>query len=530
MTRGIGLSFYVFLLKVALKVMSSSAWVTLSDTWEIGTVRAIMALLVNVLCVAGSWAVAYGCWKTGALEAARSARTRLPALVSLGGIGDVIDVVPLLFSTRLGVVLRTRLVIQVVLVVLLSVAGILSGPIARFTTQPGLEIRQANVSGWLPTTTVLAVPGMVVQWTTTMERLDSAGFPHDQLLDFFPDVGTDWKYRASEWNSSWSASCQWTDQTVIQLNATGNSTDDILDQFPTFRGVFPPEYFTPAYNRSLHWSCRYTRGKVYDAQLFLLFQSFHPGASYTRDNSTGHYRNDMPFNLSIAALNLHNAPAAHDSYVDDSAQILTPGPVEKASYTIATCALKRTDDSTEVAANSNIAFPWAPFITSSVTRGLIDFYKPKLMEQSHAGGGVPLPSGRDLFRFYQTYLVRKDTAFKHVVWRKLSVDTPTVEVVVAVLVVFLMYTVFLCAGVFWLVVVWRLPGHILIPRSKIEWMIQGVKEAGRQEADPSFLDNSRSRSEDLIGAFYGQTSGGQLGITSRTIRKPGEGVRREVQA
>jgi len=451
--------------------MSAGAWVTLSDSWEIGTVRAVFALLVNVFCVGGSWAVAYFYWKTGALEVVKSTRTRLPAITSLDGMGDIIDLVPLLFS-KLGTGLRIRLLTQVVLVLSLSVVAIFSGPLARFATQQGAEIRLMNSTGWLPTGDVFSnVGGFLVQWNNTVERLNSAGFPYNQLLDFLPDLDLDWKYRESEWNSSWAASCEWTDRAPIQLEATGNHTLDILEQFPAAKTIFPPDCLTPAYNMSQRWAAHASSDKVYDALLFLLFQSYHQNISYELDETTGHYHNDMPFNLTMAAFHLHDAPSASKDFIDST--LFGAGPVGESHYSLATCAVRRIRHN-----DHQVAFPWSPFITSSAVVALTEFYQPGLTEQSFAGGHVYLPSGSDLFRFYQTYLVRKDTVQKLVVRRRISVAVPTVELAVAALVVFIVCALLLCAGLLWFGIVRRLPPGVVIPRSKMQWIMQGVKEAG----------------------------------------------------
>jgi len=72
-------------------------WISLSSNWDLGTVRAVLALLINVFCVGGIWSVAYIFWKKSALKIpSTKASTSLLSLFFPSGIGDVVDTIPLL--------------------------------------------------------------------------------------------------------------------------------------------------------------------------------------------------------------------------------------------------------------------------------------------------------------------------------------------------------------------------------------------------------------------------------------------------
>ena len=482
--------------------------------------RAVLSLLINVLCAAGSWTVAYAFWKVGALEVGRSARTKLARLVSLAGIGDVVDIVPLLFL-EMRSELRTKLMLQGLVVIILSTTAIVSAPIAHWATRPGSQFPQTNVSGWIPTNNILSSSGFLVLWNTTIERLNSAGFPYDQLPDFLPDNSVDWKYRASEWNSSWSASCRWTNRTAIQLEATGIYHDgDVFGLIPGIKSVFPAEYFTGAYNISQEVIRRFAWGRVADAIAFFFFQSYSE-AEYKRNNDTGRYQNSAPFNLTLAAFHLRNASISSNSGDPmDVEHAFGPGPISQAWYTVATCEIKlaRTDLSREE--RDHIVFPWAPTNGGSTVGAISSFYKAGLQEQSYAGGEVYIPSGPDLFRFYQTYLISKDSSYKTTVWRQLSASVETVELAVPLLAMLVLYMFLLCAGLAWFVVVKKLPDTLSVPRSKIDWMMQGGREAAEGRTGARLEGDSWTQLRlDFSRAEYGGTESDERKIRPcQTIR------------
>lgn len=71
--------------------------------------------------------------------------------------------------------------------------------------------------------------------------------------------------------------------------------------------------------------------------------------------------------------------------------------------------------------------------------------------------------------------------------RVISVAIPTVELSVPVLVVFLLYAVLIGLAAFWFVVIKRIPSEASVPRTKIEWMAQGMRESSSREVDASYL-------------------------------------------
>jgi len=77
-------------------MMSDYYWLTLPESWDIGNVRATLAFLISFFCAGGVWVFAYAAWKHGAIQASRASQAKVMSLLSLGGLGEVFDVIPLL--------------------------------------------------------------------------------------------------------------------------------------------------------------------------------------------------------------------------------------------------------------------------------------------------------------------------------------------------------------------------------------------------------------------------------------------------
>ena len=137
------------------------------------------------------------------------------------------------------------------------------------------------------------------------------------------------------------------------------------------------------------------------------------------------------------------------------------------------------------------------------------YYQAPLTEQSFRKQPIYHPSGQDLFRFYQAYLATKDVQDYESAERVISVAVPTVELSVPVLAVFLIYLVMIGLAGFWFTVVKRLPTGAFVPRTKVEWMAQGMRESLGREVDVSYL-----------GAGWDQIQAGLRDAKIVTVRDP----------
>lgn len=294
-------------------------------------------MIINFLCVIGIWVVAYSTWKVGAIKLYRSHKssTKLLSLYSPTGLGEVLEIIPLLRGS-LGVRLLMHLLIPGAIIAILSTVAIISAPIARYSTRVGIWTEPKLVSGTLATHSHRSINDALVKWNNTIERFNSAGLPLNQLMDFLPDNTIDWKYSEPEWNNSWSASCHWSERTPIKLYAMGNATSGkIWDIFPGISAVFSGDIRETKYASGMANPGPYRGNLFLDKLLFISLQT-HPNVSF---NATpGFSTNSRPFHFTIAAFHLKNTPA---KIADDGSVTWGTGPVEQSWYTMASCDIER---------------------------------------------------------------------------------------------------------------------------------------------------------------------------------------------
>ena len=138
-------------------------------------------------------------------------------------------------------------------------------------------------------------------------------------------------------------------------------------------------------------------------------------------------------------------------------------------------------------ADWHTAYPWTRDNAPTLDAYSL-FHEARLTQQSFRGETIYHPSGQDLFRLYQAYLVTKDVQDYESAERLISVSVPTVELSVPVLAVFLVYSVLTGLTAIWFVVLKRLPSEAWVPpRTKIEWMAQGMRESSAREVSASYL-------------------------------------------
>jgi hypothetical protein len=148
-------------------------------------------------------------------------------------------------------------------------------------------------------------------------------------------------------------------------------------------------------------------------------------------------------------------------------------------------------------ADWHTAYPWTRD-SAPTLQAYSDFHHARLTEQSFRGENIYHPTGQDLFRFYQAYLVTKDIQDYESAERLISVAVPTVELSVPVLVVFVIYMLLIGLTACWFVVLRRLPSKAWVPRTKIEWMAQGMRESSAREVHVSYLSARWGKIEEEL--------------------------------
>lgn len=496
--------------------------ITLPLTWDLGNVRAVMAFLVSLSCAVGIWLVSHVLWKWAAVAVVKKGdkETRLLSLLTLGGIGDILDIIPLL-RRDLGYWLLIKLVFQCVVIASLSITTIVSGPIARWSTEASTGIVPLPVAGNLAQTTTSTVFQSQVERNETIQRLNKAGFPLDQLLDFVPDNSVDWKYDASQWNSTWSADCELTPDTPISLNVTRpglfarlpRGSDDIGDLLYTVDGLrptFPPGYPSPGRERGSFDFLGLAYGGQQPsawAHIFAYF-SIQPNAGPVfaahpdLDLATINYE---PYNFTMGMVHLRDAPMVRSGTVQT--WDVGVGPIRHSTYCMVSCKLKRVPDGLaerhDIFLDEFTAYPWG--LTADVlVQRWSELYNPILTRahlQDHADA-VELPAPEELLRFFQAVIANKDTT--QPVPGTRVVVVPTVRLSLVSMCTFLVYMGLLLAAYVWSLL-WRLPKGVTVPKTKLEWIMQGVREVGVREMGVPFVEApGKEQRASLRAAMWGK--------------------------
>jgi hypothetical protein len=174
------------------------------------------------------------------------------------------------------------------------------------------------------------------------------------------------------------------------------------------------------------------------------------------------------------------------------------GAIRQAAYTRIDCNLERTYNP-----DGSVRYAY-PDVQEArpIVQAYADYHRPNLVERSLASEAISPPSPHNLFRFYQTYLITKDTQHQYTVPRETTVRIPNVQIWVFLLAVIALVAALILVGLAHYLTVWfsrsRIIGLAPIPDTKLSWMIQSVKEAATATGGdiPNALTNSR-RVDDM---------------------------------
>lgn len=487
-------------------------WVVLSTTWNLGDVRAVLTFIINILCALGIWILAYGSWRWRARKAKRVSTVPLLSLYSISGIGEAVEAI-LMLERKYGIIPPLNSVlVQFVSVTILTVATILSGPIAKFATRYGTVVREVQVPGFLATMDHTSQIGAQVKWNQTVDRLKRAGFPQDQLLDFLPDNQVDWLYEKTQWNSSWALSCKQTPLTTIDLTATGRPADSHFEELRGLRSIFPESVLA-------NWS-NYRRQPAYRAffegdfmkDVFMVWVTSTVPSRSESDTVRIDYNNET-LHMIITALHMKNVPRAMPNA---TGVYFGVGKIERSAYTMADCTISLDP---RFSTNGTLygAYPWTND-TQNIATAFPAFYGAKFIEESIAQGNIFHPSPEDLIRLLQAYMINKDSQYRHSVSRSMSANIRSVEISAPALGILLAYCVVLIIILVCAVIFQFKHGTLNMPRTKMEWVAQAVRESHGHSVDIAAFEKTWTELRmDLSNATFGTVpdlQGGHLGISS----------------
>jgi hypothetical protein len=318
----------------------------------------------------------------------------------------------------------------------------------------------------------------ILQWNTTITSLDQAGFPYNQVLDYLPDSDTrfPWVYKPEEWNNSWMMDCKYTYLTPITLYDTGNCST-FYNEMPGLDDIIPANKYDNGSN-VWYWPASYWEGEnpsmIKDTLISVIGWKF---SDY--DNTT-----DIPYGMTItlASIHLHEHPGQMNG---SSSCAFGTGNVTSASYTRIECDLRRLVHKNVF----NIAYPDTDYIIY-VAGGLNDFHRARLPQESISNSGITVPTPQDLVRFFQAYLITKDTLFREPVSRILSVRVQIVQLSVVFLVITVLLAILVLFGIltygFSMLRYSKTLGEM--PQSTLDWILKVIQAQHPQLGDPQSGD------------------------------------------
>jgi hypothetical protein len=481
-------------------------WASLPRTWELEDVQAVLNVIITTLGGITIYVFTRSCWLISGRLAAKGIAVPVPSLLSVNTPGEAIDALKIL---RSHVLRHWRILSQCVVVIALSLLTVLSGPIAKYSTKMTEVTIKTEVNGNLALALHNSMADSQVVWNLTQESLDYAEFPTDQLLDYLPDTTSPWIYRPEEWNNTWSMACDATESTPVDLTLAANCTSFESKFAPSLPQIFPQAYFGEEFYYNFG---DYYLNNTYVQDLLV----FMYAANYSDyEESTGTWRT---IGLSMGALHVHGMPK------NDSAWTMCrfgEGDVERASYTRIDCRVKR-DRGTFGAAFFG-AYPDSGD-TGNIPDSFVGNFFPQFKQEAIEDMEISTVTPRQLQRFYQVYMITKDTQSRLPVRRLMSVKVVAVQLSTVFIAVFALLALFDCLGgaIYGLWLLREREAPESVPQSKLDWLLQSITSknpvvrsvgyalsgpmtpTGRQAQEGRRMSAERKRAQ-FEGAIYDAT-------------------------
>lgn len=442
-----------------------SKWVSLRDNWTLQDVQAGLNVIIAFLCAGAIFVLVRYCWLLAARRIASHRDVPAYSLLSLNTIGETLDVIWLLrydlFSSR-----YKGLLLQVICVIILTIATLTSGFIARFSTRWGTVIKERNTNGTIAQRFTSNVLYAEVDTNTTLAALKTARFPPNQLLEYLPNPEVQWDYVADQWNSSWSMDCTYNRSTEIpNPRATGNCTD--------FGTEFPQVYdnywdWTNPNTSTFYWQTTGWRNTREEWRDWLVFTH---GVQYGEYDDANDGYNDLE--MRTVTIYMEHIPWNTSLPTECN---FGEGPIGRAFYTSCNCKLTR-----KVAGRSSGdlyygANPDGSDLLSEV-QAYMEHYGNRFRKESSRNRTVSVIEGEELAMFYQAYHITKDTIVSPFVFRKIDNFLRVPQVSIICLIICSIGWGFVIFGIFsyWTFVYRHWHRLDKTPQSKLDWMLSTIR-------------------------------------------------------
>ncbi|KAJ4350301.1 uncharacterized protein N0V89_008922 [Didymosphaeria variabile] len=456
-------------------------WILLSTRWSLSSVQAALNVFISVLGTVGLRSFSRFWWRRGSATLLREKGSiPLRALYTFTGPGDAWDLVAIL-RTRVFEKENWHLLAQLIVVLTITATCMFSGPIAKISLRNGQTIQQRDLKVMQTMKGAGGFSNLLyanVLWNDTIQSLDRANFPTTQMLDYLPPSTEPWTYVANEWDPTWSVACNETHETILpNVVAAGNhSIYEPLQLYSAFRQTFSSAWLdksrykiTDNFDSWATWTD--PQKQLKHVLWFVIIQS-------DPEVEDRMYTNRDTLELSLTVFHAQNFSAkATDKGMTGEETWMPFGPIQKASYARVECTITRKF---KVLDENSIPWVWLND-TDSIAMGYRAYWEYDLEKAAGRGAAVTTPSPRDIFRFYQAYVVAANTNHSVPTPRKVSVWVDTVQLSVVFLIFLLLLSLMTFGGAgrhfFFLGRNKTQIARMYVPDGKIEWMIHAAKSS-----------------------------------------------------
>ncbi|KAJ9651931.1 hypothetical protein H2198_008827 [Neophaeococcomyces mojaviensis] len=450
-------------------------WISFPERFGLQDVQAYLNVLISFLCAGATFVLVRVYWQTAARRLLSGERVLARSLFSPNTIGETIDLLALLGKDIFSRPFYKTL-IQVLLVACFTLAALLSGVIARYFTQNGIIEVPRNITGVEARRSTSNTLRKSTQLHNTMSDLNRANVSLFELLNFLPDRTEPWMYRSNQWPNAYHLECVFKPAyEMLNVQAVNNctSTNSLYAQIPTMQSLWTTMPDAKLWAYSYDSTYRQINSTATTFPDVFIFQ--HGIAMNRSDANSFNNATFMASRLRLRTIFIHLQEAPRNSTTNTTT--LCPfgvGAVPKATLTEFICNVTR--DTSQVRNASMGAYPEA-FNAVSISSAYSERYSGSMLDQRTLGQNVTMVAGEELLRFYQSYLVVKDTGTSGVYGSHLL----NVQVTVAQVSIFCL--IFCIAGI--LVVLaglaiyaWFIVRHWefldIMPQSKLDWMLRSL--------------------------------------------------------
>lgn len=404
------------------------------------------------------------------------------SLLSLNTVGEIIDIIWLLrgdlFTKK-----YVKIVVQSACILLLTTASLLSALLARYSTRTEIQAVPRKTSGLLAERTLQSGSAGATA-NQTLYALKRANFPPNQLLDFLPDLDTQWQYQEDQWtNSSWSMNCTSIELTEIPHANVQDCSPNLLDQVPYLNKLFsdwPRDKWQYGWSGS-GYEYNLTEWKDYNLFLFGVWGVDMYSNDIFSPGDCGCPMREL--NIRVFWVHLQDVGKVDSN---DTSCIFRRSPAKTLRYTGTTCHLVKNATSIPKE-DLFLSTGAAPDIVlySGIPSAYNMQYGSRLIRQSMQDLPISVLSGAEMVQFYQAYLIAKDTELSRQrrVSRTINVFLPVTQIslVCVVLCCVAGFVVFL-GLVSYFVFVTRYRENLgSVPQSKLDWMVKFLRLENEQK-------------------------------------------------